>query len=73
VEAKYVTFVKIYGSPQFKSPERPKPKIKMSTINYKKPKKIVKKVKQSLGVKRNDEVGEKTFDYYVNLEEIEDE
>ena len=73
VEAKYVSLDKIEGSPEFIAPERPKPKIKMSTINYKRSEKMVKRVKKSLGARSNKEVGEKTFDYYVDLEEIEDE
>jgi len=73
MEAKYVPLDKIEVGSEFKAPEEQKPKIKMSTINYKKPKKVVKKVKQRLRVKTNKEVGEKTFDYYVDLEEIEDE
>lgn len=73
VEAKYVTLDKIEAGSEFKAPEKPKPKIRMSTINYKRPKKLVEKVKQTLGAKSNKEVGEKTFDYYIDLEEISDE
>ena len=72
-KANYVPLDKIEVGSEFKAPEKPKPKIKMSTINYKRPEKLVKKVKQSLGVTTNKEVGEKTFDYYIDLEEIDDE
>ena len=57
----------------FKVPEKPKPTIKMTRITYKKPKKMVDKVKKYLEVRTNEEVGEETFDYFVDLEEIEDE
>jgi len=72
-EAKYVLLDKIKVGSEFKAPEKQKPKIKMSTINYRRSEKLVKKVKQSLGARSNKEVGEKTFDYYVDFEEIEDE
>jgi len=71
-EVNYVPLDKIEAGSEFKAPEKQKPKIKMTTINYKRPKKLVKKVKQTLGAKSNKEVGEKTFDYCVDLEEIED-
>ena len=73
VEAKYVTLDKIEVGSEFKAPEKQKPKIKMSNIYYKRPEKLVKKVKQNLKAYSLKEVGEKTFDYYVDLEEIEDE
>jgi len=73
VEAKYVPLDKIEAGSEFKAPEKLKPKIKMSNILYKKAEKLVKKVKKRLKVRSNKEVGEKTFDYYVDLEEIEDE
>jgi hypothetical protein len=49
------------------------PKIKSrsdATITYKKPKEIVEKVRNRLGVKTNSEVGIGTFNYYIKLEEI---
>lgn len=48
-----------------------KPKEKLVTISYKKPKEIVDMVKRDLGLKSNTDVGEATFDYYVEQEEIE--
>ncbi len=72
-EGKYVPLDKIDVGSEFKAPEKPKPQIKISNILYKKPEKLVKKVKKSLKVRSNKEVGEKTFDYYVDLEEIKDE
>jgi hypothetical protein len=47
-----------------------KKSISTATISYKKAKEIVAKVKNHLGAKNNNQVGSKTFDYYVNHEEI---
>jgi hypothetical protein len=41
-----------------------------TTISYKKPKDIVAKVRSHLGAKNNNQVGNKTFDYFVKHEEI---
>jgi hypothetical protein len=73
VEANYVPLDEIEVGSEFKAPEEQKPKIKMSNIYYKRPEKLVKKVKQNLKADSLKEVGEKTFDYYVDLEEIENE
>ena len=73
VEAHYVPLDEIEVGSEFKAPEKQKPKIKMSNIHYKRPEKLVKKVKQNLKAYSLKEVGEKTFDYYVDLEEIENE
>jgi len=73
VEANYVPLDEIEVGSEFKAPEKQKPKIKMSNIYYKRPEKLVKKVKQNLKAYSLKEVGEKTFDYYVDLEEIENE
>ena len=73
VEANYVPLDEIEVGSEFKAPEKQKPKIKMSNIIYKRPEKLVKKVKQNLKVYSLKQVGEKTFDYYVDLEEIENE
>ncbi|MDD4898379.1 MAG: ATP-binding protein [Methanocellales archaeon] len=73
VGAKYVNLDQIEVGTEFKAPERPKPKIKMATIIYKKPEKIVKKLKERFGVRSNTKVGEETFEYYIDTEEIEDD
>ena len=55
----------------FKAPLRsiePKPAEKNNRISYSRPSVQVNKVKKVLGVKTLKEVGEKTFDYYVNME-----
>jgi len=72
-EANYVTLDEIEVGSEFKAPEKQKPKIKMSNIYYKRPEKLVKKVKQNLKAYSLKEVGEKTFDYYVDLEDINNE
>lgn len=46
-------------------------KEKLVTISYKKPKEIVDKVKEVMGKRSNSDIGETTFDYYVDQEEIE--
>lgn len=56
------------GNQQFIAPI--KKAILTTTISYKKTKEIVVKVKNHLGVKNNNQVGSKTFDYYVKHEEI---
>ena len=48
-------------------PEIP-PNERPTGINYRKPVGIVNKVKANLGVNTNKAVGEKTFEYYVQLE-----
>ena len=48
-------------------PELP-PEERPTNIAYKKPAGLVDKVKQSLGVRTNRAVGEKTFEYYVEME-----
>lgn len=73
VEAKYVPLDKIEVGSKFNAPVKPKPEIEMRTIKYERSKKLVEKVKQSLRVYSFKKVGEKTFDYYVDLEEIENE
>jgi len=57
----------------FSPPEETRPKEKFVNIQYNKPKKIVDKVKKHLSVKSAKEAGIKTFDYYVETEEIENE
>ena len=47
------------------------PKEKLVTISYKKPKEVVDRVKKVMGKKSNADIGEATFDYYVDQEEIE--
>jgi len=44
--------------------------IKQATITYKKPKSLVDKVKDHMGVSSNKEVGSDTFDFYVDFEDI---
>jgi hypothetical protein len=73
VKGKYLRLDEVAVGSVFKAPEKPKPKIRMSFIKYNKPKKLVEKVKKYLGVRTNEEVGEETFDYFVDLEGIEDE
>ena len=43
----------------------------LATINYKKPKSLVEKVKKHIGVSSNKDVGSETFDYYIEIEGIE--
>ncbi len=57
----------------FKAPARSEPSIKMANISYKKPEKLVKKLKGYLKVSANKDVGEKTFDYFIDLEGIKDD
>ena len=73
IEVKHLRLDEITVGSVFKAPEKPKPAIKMALIKYKKPKKLVEKVKKYLDVRTNEEVGEETFDYFVDLEGIEDE
>lgn len=58
---------------QFQSPERVPltTKEKSVRIMYDRGENIVEKVKGSLGVRSNKDVGEKTFDYYVRMEQVE--
>ena len=42
----------------------------MEVIKYTKPKRLIDAVKKKLKVNSNEEVGSKTFDYYLDLEEI---
>ena len=56
------TYSRPAATPQIPPNERP------TGINYRKPVGIVNKVKASLGVNTNKAVGEKTFEYYVQLE-----
>lgn len=54
----------------FSAPE-PKPQEERAAgISYEKPKKIVNKLKKYLKVKTNKAVGEKTFDYFVEMENL---
>jgi hypothetical protein len=46
---------------------------KYTSIHYKRPKRIVDKLKEILGSSKNSEVGEKTFDYYIECEGIEED
>lgn len=50
------------------SPPKQKPSADESRISYTKPKSQIEEVKKSLGVKTIREVGEKTFDYYYEME-----
>lgn len=43
----------------------------LTTINYKKPKSLVEKVKEHIGKRNNKDVGSETFDYYIEIEGIE--
>ncbi|MBA7490471.1 hypothetical protein ES702_01009 [subsurface metagenome] len=43
----------------------------LATINYKKPKPLVEKVKKHMGITSNKDVGSETFDYYIEIEGIE--
>ncbi len=72
-EAKYVPLDKIEAGSKFNAPPKSKPEIEMRTIKYKRSKKLVEKVKHNLKAFSLKEVGEKTFDYYVDIEEIENE
>lgn len=72
-EAKYVPLDKIEADSKFNAPPKSKPEIEMRTIKYKRSKKLVEKVKHNLKASNLKEVGEKTFDYYVDIEEIENE
>jgi len=70
---RYVPLEEIKVGSTFRAPKMLKPRIKMTSVQYSKPEKIVEKVKQSLGVSSNKKVGEKTFEYYVDLEGIKDD
>lgn len=72
-DAKYVKISELKGPSEFKAPERKKLKTKFVNIIYKKPKQIVEKVKKSLKVTSNKDVGKRTFEYYVDLEDLKDE
>lgn len=63
--------VKKFIIPKVEEPE--KDEIEWARITYLKPKSIVDKIKKIIKAKNRKEVGEKTFDYYVNMEEIEHE
>jgi hypothetical protein len=73
IKVKYLSLDEVSVGSVFRAPSKPKPTIRMSNIKYKKPKKLVEKVKKYLGVRTNEEVGEETFDRFIDLEEIEDE
>jgi hypothetical protein len=73
IQVKHVRLDEIADNSVFIPIEKPKPAIKMAKICFKRPKKMIEKVKKYLGVRTNEEVGEETFDYFVELEEIEDE
>lgn len=68
-----VSRVQRHGSFHYakKRPSLP-PEKKPTGIQYSKPTGLVNKVKERLGVNTNRAVGEKTFDYFVGLEEIEE-
>lgn len=73
IQVKHLRLDEIADNSVFKPLEKPKPTIKMATICYKRPKKLVEKVKKYLGVRTYSEVGEEMFDYFIDLEGIEDE
>ncbi len=56
----------------FSAPERI-PRIPHSIIQYEKPRSIVERLKTILEVNSNKAVGEKTFEYFTDMEGIEDE
>lgn len=53
--------------------ETEEPTVKMVNISYKKPKDLVEKAKKALKVRSSKQVGEKTFDYFITMEEVENE
>jgi len=55
---------------EFKAPIKKEVKEEITNISYSKPKKIVDVVKKHLGVSSNKEVGIKTFDYFVDAEDL---
>ena len=72
-EITFVSLDEINVGSTFKAPVKKEPKIKFVNISYKKPESLVKNVKKSIDARSNKLVGEKTFDYFVDLEGIEDE
>ncbi|NQV18458.1 MAG: ATP-binding protein [Armatimonadetes bacterium] len=68
-ESKTIIISKLKKSSVFTAPK--KDVINYTTINYKKPKKIVEKVKAHMGLKSNKDVGLETFDFYVEFEGID--
>lgn len=73
VEIRLISLEKIDAGSIFKAPVKQEPKVKLVNISYKKPETLVKKVKKSIEARSNKEIGEDTFDYYVDLEGIENE
>lgn len=69
-DAEFVSVDEIKDGAVFQAPSKRGPQIKMANITYKKPEKIVKKVKKHFDVRSNKEVGEKTFEYFVDLERL---
>lgn len=55
----------------FLAPIRTRPKEEIVNIQYNKPKKLVNTVKKRLKVRSAKDAGEKTFNYYVEMEAIE--
>lgn len=72
-EIQFVPVDKIEEGSVFVAPKKREPKIKIVTITYTKPEKLVKKIKKYLGVKSNKEVGETTFEYFIDTEDIKDD
>lgn len=62
-----ISFVEPYAEQIVKAAKR----VPMTNISYKIEAKLVDKVKTALGVNNNKDVGLKTFDYFVEMEEIE--
>lgn len=62
-----ISFIEQYVDQISKESEQ----IPMSNISYKVETKLVDKVKKALGVNNNKDVGLKTFEYFVEMEEIE--
>lgn len=72
-EAQFIPIDEIEDGSVFVAPKKRGPRIKMLNITYTKPEKLVKEVKKYLDVKSNKEVGEKTFEYFIELEGIKDD
>jgi hypothetical protein len=69
---KEVPVGKLPKKSKFKAPKRKRKEKTVENISYAKPIDIVARVKQRLKVKSNKNVGERTFEYYVTLERLDE-
>lgn len=70
-ESKLVVLAEAKTSPVFVAPkpkQKPRPAPEMGRIEYRKPLSEIGKVKKCLGVRKHEDVGKKTFEYFLEME-----